>query len=144
MARRRKAASVTRTKSGDSVVVVAPPSAPVRRSSGRRRAPAPKKKRRHRSHSGLAIGGSYRNRMLATGVGGAVYGFLEKTFPNIPTIPLLGKSGTIALAAYLFADKLPIAKDVGIAAAAIAGYSLGGTGRISGYFGDDHGLASQT
>lgn len=142
---RRKAASVTRTKSGDSVVVVAPPAAPVRRSGGRRRAAAaPKKKRRHRSNSGLPVGGSYRNRMLATGIGGAVYGFIEKQFPNMPTVPLLGKSGTVALAAYFFGSSYPIVRDVGLAAAAIAGYSLGGTGRISGYFGDDHGLASQT
>ncbi|HWO12537.1 MAG TPA: hypothetical protein VNN80_23735 [Polyangiaceae bacterium] len=82
--------------------------------------------------------------MLATGIGGAVFGFLEKQFPNMPTIPLLGKSGTVALAAYFFGANHPIIRDVGIAASAIAGYSLGGTGRIAGYWGDDSGLASQT
>jgi hypothetical protein len=140
---RRKAASVTRTKSGDSVVVVAPPTAPVRRSSGRRRAAAPKKRRRS-SAGGGGGGASYKNRMIGTGIGGAVYGFLEKQFPNMPQIPLVGKSGTVAIACYMFGAKHELIRDVGIAAAAIAGYTLGGTGQVSGYFGDDHGLASQT
>lgn len=140
---RRKAATTTRTKSGDSVVVVTPPSPPVRRSSGRRRA-APKRRRKGAIAKVGGQAGSYKNRLIGTGIGGAAYGFIEKSFPNMPTIPLLGKSGTVALGCYFFGGSHPIIRDIGIAAAAIAGYSLGSTGSVSGYGGDDHGLASQT
>lgn len=143
MARRKTGMSTHQTKGGDSVILVQPPAAPVRRSGGKRRA-APKKRRRGGIAKVGGQSGSYKNRMLGTGVGGAVYGFLEKQFPNMPTIPLLGKSGTVALACYFFGGNHAIVRDVGIAAAAIAGYSLGTTGAVSGYFGDDHGLASQT
>jgi hypothetical protein len=140
----RKPATVTRTKGGDSVIVVAPPSAPVARRSPRRSSGGGGKKKRTRRRGGISrVGGqagSYKNRLIGTGIGGLAYGFIEKMFPNMPTIPLLGKSGTVALAAYFFGGSHPIVKDVGIAAAAIAGYSLGKDGAISGY----GGLAAQT
>lgn len=141
---RRKGMTTHQTKGGDSVILVQPPTAPVRRSGGRRRASsAPKKKHRRRS-SAANGGGSYKARMMGTALGGAIFGFLVKQFPNLPTIPLLGKSGTVAVGCYFFGGSHPIVRDVGIAASAIAGYTLGGTGTIEGYFGDDHGLASQT
>jgi len=65
------------------------------------------------------------------------YGFLEKQWPGMPTLPLVGKSGTIALLSYFLAPKMPILRDVGVAAAAIAGYTLGKTGVISGLDDDD-------
>lgn len=75
-------------------------------------------------------------------------GFLEKSFPNIPTIPLLGKAGTIAVGAYFLSKRGgmggPILRDVSLAAASIAGYQLGHDGRISGDIADQvHGIASQ-
>jgi hypothetical protein len=70
---------------------------------------------------------------MATAMGGLAYGFIEKSFPNLPTIPLLGKSGTVALAAYFLGGRHKIVQDVGIAAAAIAGYSLGKSGLVSGH-----------
>lgn len=139
---RRKPATVTRTKGGDSVIVVAPPSTPtVRRRSGGRRSKAPaKKRRRGRLARSGGQSGSYKNHLIGTGIGGLAYGFIEKMWPTMPTIPLIGKSGTVALAAYFFGGSHPIIKDIGIAAAAIAGYSLGKDGSISGY----GGLAAQT
>lgn len=83
--------------------------------------------------------------MIAMAIGGFAYGFIEKTFPQIPTVPLLGKSGTIAAAAYFFGGSNKYVRDIGQAAAVIAGYSLGATGTISGeeYGDDEHGLAAE-
>lgn len=69
--------------------------------------------------------------MVQGALGGAGYGLIEKMFPNLPTVPLLGKAGTVALACYFFRPK-GILADVGFAAAVLAGYQLGKDGRISG------------
>ncbi len=73
--------------------------------------------------------------MFALGLGGAALGFLEKTFPNLPTLPVIGRKGTIALACYYFSKGKgghSLLRDVAIAASSIAGYELGTSGRISG------------
>lgn len=70
--------------------------------------------------------------MLGAGIGGLAYGFIEKTFPNMPTVPVLGKPGTVALAAYVLRGKVKFARDVGIAASVLAGYQLGKEGHILG------------
>lgn len=84
--------------------------------------------------------------MASMFTGGLVYGFIDKKFPDLPRMPIIGKSGTVALAAYLFGGKYQIVRDTGIAAAAIAGYTLGKTGVVSGVgdeFDDEHGLAAE-
>lgn len=135
---RRKTASVTHAGK-DVVVVTPPPAAPItrrRRSSGG--VSHRKKTRRRRSSSSIGVGGGgYHNKMIATGLGGLIYGFIEKTWPNMPTIPILGKSGTIAGIAYFLGPRHQIVRDVGIAAAAIAGYSFGKTGAVSGWEEED-------
>ena len=137
MARRKATATKA---SGADVVVVTPPAPPVRRRSS-----SPRRRKRSRRSNYARVGGqssSYKNRLLGTAIGGLAYGFIEKSFPQLPTIPLLGKSGTVALACYFFGGSHNIVKDVGIAAAAIAGYSLGKDGKISGDY-DEHGLAAE-
>jgi|WetSurMetagenome_2_1015567.scaffolds.fasta_scaffold10210_12 hypothetical protein len=95
------------------------------------RAPAKRKTTRRRKSSGGGSGSA--SHIMKAAVGGAAFGFLEKSFPNLPTVPMLGRAGTIAVAAYFFRGKLPpIAQDIGIAAAAIAGYQLGRDGKVSG------------
>jgi hypothetical protein len=75
--------------------------------------------------------------MIEMAIGGAAYGFIEKQFPTLPTLPIVGRAGTIALGAYYFAkSRGGIIRDVAIAAAVIAGYQIGSTGRISGLDGD--------
>lgn len=76
--------------------------------------------------------------MVGAGIGGALYGFIEKKWgANIPTVPILGRAGTVALACH-FARKQggfassQLVRDLGMAAAVIAGYQLGSTGKISG------------
>lgn len=74
--------------------------------------------------------------MLGAGIGGAVFGFVEKSFPTMPTVPILGRAGTIALVSYMLAKRGGmgggILRDMALAGAAIAGYELGKDGKISG------------
>lgn len=130
MAKRKT--STTRT-----IVVPAKQAAPVIKVSAPRAAPVKRRKggRRRRS-SGIGGGGSFTKTLVGCGIGGAVYGYIEKHWgPNIPSLPIIGKSGTIAVAAY-FAHKNgfggEISRDTAIAAAVIAGYSFGTTGKVSG------------
>ena len=86
--------------------------------------------------------------LLAVGLGGAAFGYLEKTFPNFPSLPLIGRSGTIAIAAYFLSKRGGmgggIVRDIALAGAAITGCQLGKTGVVSGdVMGDDDGLAAQ-
>jgi hypothetical protein len=138
---KRKTATASRarvsTGKGNDVVVVNAP-APARRSSPRR-APA---KRKSRRRVGGAVkryeGASLKGRMTAMALGGFALGFIEdwmSTSPTgmkIPTIPMLGRKGTIAAAVYFLNPKMKILQDAGVAAAAIAGHELGRTGSISG------------
>jgi len=85
--------------------------------------------------------------MLGTALGGLGYGLIEKHMgASIPSLPLLGKSGTVAVACYFLGAKAGWIQDVGVAAAAIAGYSFGKEGKISGIDGyeeEDHGLPEE-
>lgn len=131
MARRRTA---TRTGTGSEIVVVnAGP--PARRSSGgglrRRRSGGGGRRRRSRS-SGGGGNGNISTRIQNVALGGLAYGLAVKNFPQIPRIPGIGRSGTVALAIYFLKPKSRLIQDIGIAAAAIAGASFGETGTVSG------------
>jgi len=138
-----KRATVKRS-GGGSVVVVSPPAPIARRRSrggGVRRRRGGGKRRRV---SGGGSGGNIQNRMIGHAVGGFAVGFIEKSFPQLPTLPIVGKKGAIAIAAYMLRGHSPILADVALAAAAISGYQLGSTGSISGEYDDDvSGLAAQ-
>lgn len=126
---RRKTATVSKTKD----VVVVTPAAPVTRR--RRSSSAVSRRQRPRRRRSSSVGGqaSYKNRLIGTAIGGLGYGLIEKNFGSkIPSLPFLGRSGTVAAACYFFGKGNKHIQDVGIAAAAIAGYSYGGTGKVSG------------
>lgn len=118
------------------------------------RAPS-KPKTRRRSHRRGSVGGAITGKtMIGAGIGGAVLGFVEKTFPNLPTVPVLGRAGTIALGAYFLSRQggigsSGIVRDVALAAAVVAGYQIGKTGKVAGDVegdldGDDvSGIAAQ-
>jgi len=67
--------------------------------------------------------------------GGFVLGALEKADLGLPTIPVLGKSGTIALAAWAIGNygNVPILRDLAVGMAAVTAYQLGSKGSIDGY-----------
>lgn len=68
-------------------------------------------------------------------VGGLALGYFDKsgtTFP-IPTIPVLGKAGTIAVIAHFFGKgKQGMVTDIRNAAAVVASYEFGKDGKVSG------------
>ncbi len=93
----------------------------------------------------MGASSNIQNRMIGHAVGGFAVGFLEKSFPTLPSLPIVGKKGAIAIGAYLLRNQSPILVDVALAAAAISGYQLGSSGVISGSYDDDDvsGLAAQ-
>lgn len=125
MARRRRStgsAKIIRIPTAQKapIINVRAPSAPAKRKGTRRRS------------GGKSGGGLTKEVLIGSALGGLALGFIEKTFPNIPTIPVLGKKGTIALAAYFLGKRVPYSREIGIAAAVLAGHQLGKEGTISG------------
>jgi hypothetical protein len=124
--------------------------APIIKVSAPRAAPVKKGKRR-RSHGGghsrsigSATGAMSATKSGSLALGGFIYGYIEKNVPQVPTLPLIGKSGAIALIAYFMGGKNPgIIADIGNAASVIAGYSFGSTGRVSGLAPGVGGVAAQ-
>lgn len=92
---------------------------------------------RRRSGGGGSSDGSLQKRLQGVALGGFAYGQLVKNFPNLPRLPVVGRSGTVALAVYFLKPKSQMLRDMGIAAAAIAGASFGETGTVSGDVDDD-------
>lgn len=145
MAKRRRTATKT-------ITVRERAAAPVIRVTAPRAAPI-KHRRKRRSHGGggghKGIGGGATGAMSATrsgalALGGFIYGYIEKNVPQFPTLPVVGKSGAIALAAYFLGGKQAgLIADVGNAASVIAGYSFGATGKVSGVADQVSGLAAQ-
>lgn len=109
------------------------------------RAPAaPKAKKHHRRKAGGQA--LTQETMTKHAVGGFAYGMIEKyAGPSIPTLPLVGRAGAIAIGAYMFAKgRGGIVADVARAAAVIAGYQLGSSGKIAGNLAPQvHGIAAQ-
>lgn len=71
--------------------------------------------------------------MIGGAVGGFGVGFIEKTWGNqIPTFPLIGRKGAIALGVYMLKPKSKLIQDIGLAAACLAGYEFATTNKISG------------
>lgn len=66
-------------------------------------------------------------------VGGFGVGIVEKMLGDkLPTIPVLGRKGTIAAAVYFLKPKERWLQDLGLAAAAMAGYQFGLEGKVTG------------
>lgn len=96
---------------------------------------APASRRRRSSHraSGGGGGGALKDRMIKVAIGGAAIAFVEKSGMAIPTVPMLGRVGTIAVAAYFLGGKKPgLLQDVALAGATLAGYEFAKDGKISG------------
>ncbi|HEY3234535.1 MAG TPA: hypothetical protein VGJ84_07450, partial [Polyangiaceae bacterium] len=118
-----------RTKTQSRAIVVRERSpAPIIRVSAPRATPVKHKRRRKGGGGGASRSiGSATGSMSATksgslALGGFIYGYIEKNVPQVPTLPLIGKSGAIALIAYFMGGKNPgIIADIGNAASVIAG-----------------------
>lgn len=86
-------------------------------------------KAKPRRHHG---GASSKSKVISVTVAGFVLGHIDKSGSAFPTVPMLGRAGTIAAAAYFLGKGRGIWGDVMVAAAAIAGYEFGSTGKIAG------------
>ena len=94
------------------------------------------KKRHHRRRGGGSSGAFNPASMQSHAVGGFLYGIVEKNFGAvIPTLPIIGRAGSIAIACYLFGGRGAhgVVGEVGKAAAVIAGYQFGTTGQVAGF-----------
>jgi hypothetical protein len=120
-----------KAKTSSAMVVRAVPMrapTPIIRVSAPRAAPVAKKKSHHKKSGGH----SSKQRVIGAVVAGYALGFVDKQGTAIPTVPYLGRAGTIAAAAYFFGKGQGIWGEVMLAAAAIAGYEMGSTGKIAG------------
>jgi len=106
------------------------PPSPVIRIAAPRAPSSPKKRR---SGGGRRGQGSTKDILMKVALGGAAFGLLEKLGPTIPTIPVLGRAGTVAVAAYFFGGQKPgLARDICIASTVLASYQLVKDGKVSG------------
>lgn len=91
---------------------------------------------KHKKHHKGSRRQSSEKVLMGLVVGGFAMGFLDKPGgpgANIPTIPLLGKAGTIAVAAHFFGKgRAGLATDIRNAAAVVAAYEFGVKGSVSG------------
>lgn len=86
-----------------------------------------------------------KTQMFGLFAGGFGVGFLEKTFGNkIPSLPLVGRKGAVAIVIAIMNPKEKILQDIGKAAAALSGYELAKEGKISGIDGDDGDVFATT
>jgi hypothetical protein len=125
MAKRKQPAALAayqaglRSHSSTPQTIVVRPAAPVA------------KKQKHRR----SVGGGHSSDKVLMGmaVGGFALGFVDKSGTAIPTIPILGRAGTIALACHFIGKGKPgMLTDIRNAAAAVAAYEMGSTGKVSG------------
>lgn len=94
---------------------------------------AAKPAKHHKGHRGK--GQSSTKQLMGLVLGGFVMGFIDKggLGMNIPTIPILGRAGTIAVAAHFFGKgKQGIVTDIRNGAAVVAAYEFGLKGSVSG------------
>jgi hypothetical protein len=121
------AATATLTRSAPSYRQSAPQTIVKYRT---RKAPA-KKHHRRKSHS---MASSLTN-LGSFALAGYLLGMLDKAGTAIPTIPVLGKAGTLAVGLHFLGKGNKMMSEASLAAAAIAGYEMGSLGKVSGMHG---------
>ena len=86
-------------------------------------------------HAGGGFRGLFSPKRMGLMVGALGVGFLEKQgmMQQLPALPLIGRTGTIGVAAALLSGGKPgIVDDIATAALVIAAHELGSTGTIQG------------
>lgn len=128
MAKRR-----TRRASSSRAITVRPAAPQIIRVSGG--GGGVRRRRSGRRRHGGGHGGFTTTTLFNGAMGGALLGFVDTAIgTKLPTIPMLGRAGTIALGCYLLGKGKGhgMLRDMAIAAAAVAGYEIGTKGSISG------------
>lgn len=126
MAKRRSSAVVVRPQFGGFR-----PAAPI---VIRQTRTVAKKKKHHRRRGAAESSSLTSKENMGLATGALVLGFIDRQGVKVPSIPILGRAGTIAAAGMLVGKHmhLPIATRVGKAALVIALYELGKQGKIDG------------
>jgi hypothetical protein len=122
---KRTAARSTRTE----IIRMPRPAAPIIRVAAPRAAPA--KKKHHRKSVG---GKGGKSGLVACAAAGFALGYLDKNATTFPTIPVLGRAGTLAVALYYWKGSIFgfSTRDLSEGFAAIAAYEYATKGSISG------------
>jgi hypothetical protein len=93
-------------------------------------------RKHHRSSGGMGgmLGNFASKERIGIAAGAFALGYIQKQNWNIPKLPVLGETGTIALGAHLISDggRNKLAADICTAALAVAAYTLANTGSIVG------------
>lgn len=120
-------------------IVVRAPSAPAK---SKRRAPLAtyrpaKKAKKHRRSKGGSSSTHDLKELAGVAIAAGVVGMIEKQefYAQIPSLPMIGKKGTLAVGAMLwkkYGGGGAIARDIALVATALAFYQLGAEGKISG------------
>jgi hypothetical protein len=126
MAKKRHAVQQSRA-----IVMTAPrPAAPIIRVN----VPRQQTEKHHKKHHRRKGGGGDNNSLMLTLAGGAVMGFIDKEGTSIPTLPVVGRAGTVAIAAWALGKYMGVglARKLAPGIGAIALYELVKTGKVDG------------
>lgn len=95
--------------------------------------------RRVRKASTGTSGGFLNSERTGAMAGGFLLGVLDKQGTALPTVPVLGRAGTLGVGLYFLGKqmKAPIMVHAATAALAIAAYQMGREGKVSGVDGFD-------
>ena len=94
-----------------------------------------KKAKHHaRKHYGGSARGLFSPVRIGIATGAFALGMLDKSGINVPELPLIGKAGTLGVAAYFLSagGRNKFLDEMATAALAVAAYELGSTGKVVG------------
>jgi hypothetical protein len=125
----------TKTRTAPRTEIIRVPPARPQTITVRAAAPATKTKtgakgKHHRG--GRGGGGDFMSRVGEPALAGLVLGYIDKSGTNVPTLPGIGRAGTLAIAAWFLRHQLPMAGNLAPGFAAIALYEWQREGKISG------------
>jgi hypothetical protein len=91
-------------------------------------------KKHAKRHYGGGRRGLFEGKRLGIAAGALLLGFVDKSGISIPELPVIGKAGTIALAAHFLSGggRNKMMDEVCTAALTIAAYEFGSTGHVVG------------
>jgi len=137
MAKRRRAQTAIVMRSAPTFMRPPAPRTSIIRVSAPRAAPKQRRHHRRRSSSSGSGGALSFQRAAGLALGGAIFGAIQKQdfYNKLPTLPLLGRTGTAAIALTYLSKRggnHAILRDTAVAACVLAGFQLGHDGKISG------------
>lgn len=118
----------TAARSSQSITRIIRAPAPIVRVSAPRAAPKSKGRKGHHRGKGGKDG------LIACAVAGGVLGYLDKNSTNFPTVPMLGRAGTLAVVCHYWKSNIMgfSTADLAKGFAAIAAYEYTTKGSVSG------------